>query len=136
MRMKILIISLLLSIASFVIAGCSNNVVSLGEEFSLRMSESAVIKGEELQIKFVDVSEDSRCPTGVVCVWEGRVICLIEITYRGSLHRVVLSEPGSTSWPPENVFEEYKIAYHVEPYPQAGAKIEKEEYSLELAISK
>ena len=100
------------------------------------MGESVSIKGEELQIKFVEVTEDSRCPTGVVCVWEGRVSCLVEITYRGSLHRVVLSEPGSTSWPPENVFEEYKIAYHVEPYPQAGAEIEKEEYRLELTITK
>ena len=33
------------------------------------MGESAGIKGEELQIKFVEVTEDSRCPTGVVCVF-------------------------------------------------------------------
>jgi uncharacterized protein YcfL len=136
MRMKILIISLLLPIASFVIAGCSSNVASLGEEFSLLMGESVSIKGEELQIKFVEVTEDSRCPTGVVCVWEGRVSCLVEITYRESIHSIVLTEPGSTSWPSEITFEDYKITYHVEPYPQAGTEIAKEEYHLEITISK
>jgi hypothetical protein len=136
MRIKILIISLLLPIASFATAGCSGNVVSLGEEFSLRIGESAGINGEALRIKFVEVTEDSRCPTGVVCVWEGRVSCHIEIEYRGSFNRLVLSEPGSTGWPHEYVFEEYKIAYHVEPYPQAGSEIEQEEYRLELTVTK
>lgn len=136
MRMIILIIALLLPLASFVIAGCSSNVASLGEEFSLRMGETAGIEGEELLIRFVEVTEDSRCPTGVVCVWEGRVSCLLEITYRGSLHRVVLSEPGSATWPPEEIFEDYRIAYHVEPYPQAGSEIEREDYRLEIAVSR
>jgi hypothetical protein len=136
MRMKILFISLLLPIASFVIAGCSSNTVSLGEEFSLRMGESVSIHGEELKFKFVEITEDSRCPTGVVCVWEGRLSCLVEITHRGSLKRVVLTEPGSTSWPSEITFEEYKITYHAEPYPQAGTQIIKEDYRLKLKISK
>ncbi len=136
MRMKIPIIGLLVTIASFVIAGCSSNVVSLGEEFSLRMGESASVKGEDMQMRFVEVTEDSRCPTGVVCVWEGRVSCLVGITYRGSLHRVELTEPGPTARPAEYVFEEYRIAYHVEPYPQAGTEISAEEYHLNLRIGK
>jgi hypothetical protein len=110
--------------------------VDLGREFSLHIGDSASIKGEELQVKFLEITEDSRCPTGVVCVWEGRVRGLAEITYRESIHNVVLTEPGSTSWPSEITFEDYKITYHVEPYPQAGTEITKEEYRLELTISK
>jgi hypothetical protein len=110
--------------------------VDLGQEFSLHIGESASIRGEELQVKFLEITEDSRCPTGVVCVWEGRVSGRVEITYGKSIHSVFLTEPGSTSWPSEITFEEYKITYHVEPYPQAGTEIAKEEYLLELTISK
>ena len=110
--------------------------VDLGQEFSLHIGESASIRGEELQAKFLEITEDSRCPTGVVCVWEGRVSGLVEITYRESIHSIALTEPGSTSWPSEITFEDYKITYHVEPYPQAGTEIAKEEYRLELTISK
>jgi len=136
MRMKFLIITIILSTISFVIAACSSNAVSLGQEFSLRIGESANIRGEELQVRFLEVTEDSRCPTGVVCIWEGRVSGLLEITYRESSHQVELTEPGLTSWPPENIFNEYKIAYHIEPYPQAGTEIVAEDYRLFLRISK
>jgi len=110
--------------------------VDLGQEFSLHIGESASIKGEELKVEFLEISEDSRCPTGVVCVWEGRVSGHVEITYRESIHSVVLTEPGSTSWPSEITFEGYKITYQVEPYPQVDTEIAKEEYRLELRISK
>ena len=136
LRMKFLVITLILSTMLFVVAACSSDKVSLGQEFSLRIGESVSIRGEELQVRFLEVTEDSRCPRGVVCVWEGRVSCLVEITYRESIHRIVLTEPGLTSWPPENSFKEYKIAYHVEPYPQAGSEIALEEYRLVLRISK
>ncbi|MFC1957203.1 hypothetical protein ACFLX0_00085 [Chloroflexota bacterium] len=134
--MKFLIITIILSTISFVIAACSSNAVSLDQEFSLQIGESASIRGEKLQFRFLEVTEDSRCPTGVVCIWEGRVSVLLEITYRESLQKVELTEPGLTSWPPENAFNEYKIAYHVEPYPQASAEIAEDEYRLHLKISK
>ena len=136
MKLKLFIISIILSTIFLVVAGCSSNAISLGQEFSLRIGESASIRGEELKVKFLEVTEDSRCPTGVVCIWEGRVSGLVEITYREAIHSVVLTEPGSTSWPSEITFEEYKIAYHVEPYPQAGTEIATEEYRLELKINK
>ncbi|MFC1958731.1 hypothetical protein ACFLV6_02315 [Chloroflexota bacterium] len=120
----------------FVVSACNSDTVSLGQEFSLHIGESTSLRGEELEVKFLEVTEDSRCPTGVVCIWEGRVSCQVEITYGGSLDNLVLTEPGSTSWPSEITFEEYKITYHVEPYPQASTEIAKEEYRLELKISK
>ncbi|MFC1967920.1 hypothetical protein ACFLVX_00820 [Chloroflexota bacterium] len=136
MRMKFLVLAFLLCTTLFAISACSNDEVSLGQELSLQIAESASIKGEELQIRFLEVTEDSRCPMGVTCIWEGRVSCLVEITYQGSLDSVVLTEPGLTSFPPEQSFHEYKLAYHIEPYPQAGAEIAEGEYRLHLKISK
>ena len=34
-------------------------------------------------IRPIQVIEDSRCPTDVVCVWAGRLVLLAEVNYRG-----------------------------------------------------
>ena len=135
MRTKLFLLTILICTPLSVFA-CDNAEFSIGQEFSLQIGESASIKGEKLQIRFLEVTEDSRCPRDAICVWEGRIICMVEITYRGSLHRLELTEPGSTSWPPEIVFKDYQIAYHVEPYPHTGTKIMEDEYRLYLKINK
>ena len=136
MKIKFLAITFMLCITLLGSYACSNDGVSIGEEFYLRIGESASIRGEDLQVRFLDVTEDSRCPKGVTCIWEGRVSCLVEITYRESLESVLLTEPGSNDFPTEQSFHEYRLTYHIEPYPQAGSEIAEEEYQLHLKISK
>ena len=49
------------------LVGCaSNNEIkaNLGQEFALSINQSAKIVGENLQIIFKEVLEDSRCATG------------------------------------------------------------------------
>jgi len=74
MTKNCLYLSIILAIVLSV-SGCadtSNRVeVSLGQEFSLSVKQRAFIKGENLEIKFEEVIEDSRCPWEVTCVWEG-----------------------------------------------------------------
>ena len=43
----------------------------LGETFTLRSQESATLQGEGLTLLFSRVVNDSRCPAGVQCIWEG-----------------------------------------------------------------
>ena len=136
MKIKFLAITFMLCIALLGSYACSNDGVSIGEEFYLRIDESASIRGEDLRVRFLDVTEDSRCPEGVTCIWEGRVSCLVEITYRESLESVLLTEPSSNDFPTEQSFHEYRLTYHIEPYPQAGSEIAEEEYQLHLKISK
>jgi len=136
MKIKFLAITYMLCITLLGSYACSNDGFSIGEEFYLRIGESASIRGEDLQVRFLDVTEDSRCPKGVTCIWEGRVSCLVEITYRESLESVLLTEPGSNDFPTEQSFHEYRLTYHIEPYPQAGSEIAEEEYQLHLKMSK
>lgn len=110
--------------------------VTLGQESSLRVGQSVTISGEELEIRFVEVVEDSRCPRDVTCVWEGKVSCIVEITYRESLHQVVLIQPGLTSQPSREPFREYQMSFHVEPYPEADWEIPKDDYRLLLRVVK
>ena len=115
--------------------GTDDTKVSLGEEFSLSLDQSVMITGEDLGIKFVEITEDSRCPKGATCVWEGRVTALVEISTDGSIQQLELTEPGLTSAPARETFEQYEITYKVEPYPEVGKEISADEYQLLITVS-
>ncbi len=120
------------------LAACSpqSNEINakLGEEFSLMPGQSASVTGEPFEIRFLEVVNDSRCPTGVTCIWEGEVTCLVEITYADSQNSMTLTQPGSGQGKTD--FEEYSIEFQVQPYPEAGKQIAKQDYRLQLVIDK
>lgn len=49
-------------------------------EIELGVGEEVTIPGTVLRVAFVGVSEDSRCPVDVVCVWEGNAAVDIGLT--------------------------------------------------------
>ena len=93
----------------------------LGEEFSLHIGQSAIITEEDLRIKFVEVSEDSRCAKDVICIWEGKVTAVVEISIGGSSQQLNLSQPGLTDEPAMQTYRGYKLTYKVVPYPEKAA---------------
>ena len=108
----------------------------LGEEFSLSIGQSASIAGENLEIRFEEVVEDSRCPKNVNCIWAGRFSCIVQITDSDSPYRMVLTEPGLTDQSAGEAYKEYQLTFQVEPYPEEGKKIAADEYRLLLIVSK
>ena len=54
---------------------------SLDSSFQLMHDQTAIIESEDLSVKFANVSEDSRCPVGVVCVWPGQAKIELEIIH-------------------------------------------------------
>ncbi len=54
--------------------------VSLDQEFTLALGESATVESLDLRITFAHVLEDSRCPPEAYCFWMGnaRVVLAIE----------------------------------------------------------
>ena len=133
------IISLAIGLALLLVAGCSGQPTeisaNLGKEFNLAIGQSAAIAGEDLRIQFIEVISDSRCPEGAICVWEGEVSCLVEITHSGSPYRKVLTQPG-LSGPSSADFKNYEITFDVKPYPEVEKEIPNKDYRLQLVISK
>ena len=76
MRTIILIFILGLGMAGSLFAQDSQQVV-------LRDGQEKNIIGTKYTVKFVSVLEDSRCPTGAVCVWAGNVKIKIQIGKKG-----------------------------------------------------
>lgn len=76
--------------------------VSLGQEFTLRAAESVRIAGTELRVTFDRVTEDSRCPINVNCIWAGNAVVrlatrIADVT-RGpiELHTTTADKRGGT----------------------------------------
>ena len=108
---------------------------SLNSQFTLAPGQSARIASESMNIKFIGVTQDSRCPTGVECIRAGRVSCDVEITKDGTENSVTLTDT------PDQVFrgytfQNYKIVFSVSPYPEAGKTIAKSDYRLSMTVSK
>lgn len=55
-----------------------------GQEFTLRTAESVRITGTDLLVTFDRVTEDSRCPTNVNCVWAGNAVVRLATRVAGA----------------------------------------------------
>lgn len=51
--------------------------------------ETVVLKG--VSIKFIEVLEDSRCPTGVDCIWPGNAKVKAQVTANGNTEEILLT---------------------------------------------
>jgi hypothetical protein len=135
MKPSSFIIAVLL--ATLLVTGCGSTgkTATLGKEFSLSVGESVLIRGENLEITFLKVVEDSRCPTGVQCIWEGRARSLVSFVSNNKTE-VELTEPGLTDSPYQYTFRDYWIIFHLLPYPEAGKEITADQYRLLMSVSK
>ncbi len=117
-------------------SGSSANVsASLDKEFTLVIGQTAKISSENLTIKFMDVTADSRCPSDVECPWAGQVKVLLNIKSGSSSQEVELTQLGAGNDEGQKIGN-YTYKFTVEPYPISTHQIEKSEYRLLLTVSK
>ena len=137
--MQRLLFVLTLSITALVLTSCApemgGGTAKLGKEFSLSIGESVAIKGENLKVTFLKVLEDSRCPKGVQCIWEGRARSLVSFV-SNNMTEIELTEPGLTDSLAQYTFQNYFITFHLLPYPEAGKEITADQYRLTMFVNK
>lgn len=143
--MKKLIVPFLLSAALLVACDKkdSNDVKSfeLNESFTLKINESAELESEGMKITFLDVTEDSRCPTNVSCIWEGRVVAEFKVEKDGeTLLRSATDNPNSPPGGDGTLSSAFEAFGHnitleeVTPYPEGSDLIEKSEYKAKITV--
>lgn len=117
----------------------------LGKQFT-------VVKGKLYQEKNaanpmmlsnIDITSDSRCPSDVICTWEGRVDVKLQLQQDGKDLSDTLSLPGliDPNYPINDTitFQGYTvILLAVNPYPTSAnaGNIPQSEYKLEMLVSK
>ncbi|GAA0715552.1 hypothetical protein GCM10009430_10130 [Aquimarina litoralis] len=91
-------------------------------------------------IHFINVVEDSRCPTGVSCVWAGQAKVIIGIYENDILveeKEYIISASGINPIKPQELLQSDKktiFGYNLSPYPANGQKIDPSSYYLELLV--
>lgn len=92
------------------------------------------IGDDELVIRFIEVVNDSRCPTGVQCIWAGEVSVKVEIEYKSQTKSMILTQSGSGE--SETRFLDYMISFDVQPYPEAEKQLKDADYQLLLVVTR
>jgi hypothetical protein len=134
---KLISVLLVLTAISLLI-GCTGSdtiKASLDKEFTLAIGQTASISSENLKIKFLDVTADSRCPKDVQCIWAGEVTCSFEIAANGSAKQMELTQPSGSDVDAGITTGGYNYKFTVEPYPESTKKIEKEDYRVKMTVS-
>ena len=99
-------------------------------------------KGFQLVLKAI--SNDSRCPEGVTCIWAGEVTAVVSV-YKDSkliedstLVFSMKNEEDNKKWLSTYLSEKQKKikSIRVLPYPKEGSKINPKEYYLKIGYLK
>ena len=117
---------------------CSASTVqaTLGQQFVLRAGQTASVVDERLVITFVKVSQDSRCPLNVMCVWAGEARVMIQVGLNGQdmgQQELVLSAGGS---PAAISLDKYHLQLlRLDPYPTT-AGVAPGDYTATMLVDK
>jgi len=110
----------------------------LSIRFQLKIDQTAFIESENIRVTFLNVTEDSRCPSDVVCVWEGQVTILLNIMHNDQdLGDLALTIRGGDETLAAKTFDGYSVQLmQVEPYPKASEPTKLSDYVATLLVSK
>lgn len=135
MRITTLPLLLLFMLLSFAQVPPSNNKVDLGEEFKIKNGQEVVVRGEKLRITFRSVSNDSRCPNGVECIWAGNGEVVIEVARKNK--KPVVARLNTLLEPKEVAYKGFKIKLvALSPHPKIDEPIDPKDYEATMVLTK
>ena len=107
---------------------------SLGRPFDVKAAEVATVEG--LRITFEGVSEDSRCPMGVQCVWAGDAAATFTLekppaaAEQRTLHT-------SARFEQQTDYDSFVVRLEdVKPYPRDGVEIAPRDYLATILVTR
>lgn len=123
-----------LAIALLSIGACATvSQADLGKPFDLNVGESRQIRGSDLVVRFTSVTNDSRCPSNVTCIWAGNAAVALESGSRS----VTLNTSGDESHPSTASIDGFAVRLvTLEPYPAAPDSIDPRRYVARLVVTR
>lgn len=104
--------------------------------------ENRFLSEYQMNVTFKNIAEDSRCPEGVTCVWQGAAVANVEfmgITTRPMTLQLATTENAGRNYHKSTVFNGYKISLvEINPSPTSGegAKALSGKYRIGIIINK
>ncbi len=127
---------------TFTIFSCKKHDLAkeIGEELTLCFGEKGVIKDNvnQLDLEFIKLVEDSRCPERVQCIWAGRAVVELRIN---STEIITLGNGDlirATNSPFVNSVEynNYRITLLDVSYGKKRNQGKEEKYQIKLRVDK
>lgn len=103
--------------------------VGLDEKFTVMPGEGVIVD-DALKLEFIEVTEDSRCPSDVQCFWEGTIGVALELSANGVTETVKFRAKDGPF-----AFEGYAIdVLDATPYPETNIKIDPSKYKVTFVV--
>ena len=107
--------------------------VHVGNEFTVKPGTVISISGEQLTVHFGTVSENTRCPTDVRCVWSGNAKIGIRLVKSGLTEQAI--ELNTHLQPQEDDYLSYHIRLiALDPQPPSNGVIDLSDYKATLLV--
>jgi hypothetical protein len=109
----------------------------LGKPFTLAPGESASLESGKITVRFVSVSEDSRCPKNEQCVWAGNARIELEVRPGTGSPRAIALDTNPRGGLPQAELDGYFIVLEgVAPQPIAGRAMAAGDYRVTLSVTR
>ena len=129
--MKGLVASLMLVLAFGVIPATA---AKRSETVRVQINKEKRVPQSKLSVRFVELVEDSRCPTDTNCVWAGNAKIKILVSKNGRSHELTLDTNGPKQ---AATAEGYSIKLvGLTPEPRSNVRINRNGYIATLAVTK
>lgn len=97
-RRRLLLVLLTAALAACGRGGAATEIEgSLDAPSQLAPGQSLVLAAEKLEVQFIGIASDSRCPSDVTCVWAGEVIARLAIRNDGKTTQHEVKETQSAT---------------------------------------
>lgn len=112
---------------------CTNNDDGIKATVNLKVNECFDKFENDVRICLDSVFNDSRCPTGVVCVWEGDAVAAFTLTKNKNTKRFNLH--ANTKYRNDTLIDGIRIKLiNVSPYPTENQQIDPNDYVAEISV--
>jgi len=110
----------------------------LNVPFTLKIKQTTAIDTQNLKITFLNITEDSRCPSDVQCVWEDQAKVQINVLQDNNniMTFNLTKRAGHDELSVLNIGRYAITLKNVETYHVSTKKIENRDYSIVLKVKK
>lgn len=109
----------------------------MGQEFAIKVGQTVNLESADLQLKFVAVTDDSRCPADVNCVWAGKADVALTVVHEKCGSSLTLTTLRSSQASDEGKIGDFRVKLvKLDPYPRSDRKIGASEYVATLTVTK
>ena len=117
--------------------GSTSPTPAVNEEFTLAPGQTATVRGTNVRLTFERVSEDSRCPTDVTCIWEGDAVVVLKVKAGAEeATREVHTQGGEPRSRKAPAGDYVVTLVRLDPAPRSTSTIEPSAYRATLRVGR